>query len=934
MHGHRSMLSLREAMKMLSVPVSLRRSYKILGVITGQGSQWARMGAELLEKSPFVARRLAELDQALAQLPPTDRPSWTLREMILADAKSSRMTEAAISQPLCTAVQVVLVDLLQLNGISVHAAVGHSSGEIGAAYCAGLVTARDAMKIAYYRGRYASLARSPNGGNGIMMAVGTTFEDAAEFCELEAFRGGIHVAARNSSSSITLSGDGDVIVEAIGVFQDEGKFARQLKVDTAYHSPSRFPMYRAISSGDAVVPRRPQYWIDNMTNPVLFAPAIAQAWSEAGPFDLMLEVGPHPVLKTPALDTLEAMIGERPPYSGLLARGKSDIAAFSKALGFIWNTLGARSVAFDDFNRTVSQSPDVRHFVIDLPKYPFDHSRQFMSLSRVSLLGRRCHDRETTEGVQWRNILDPREIPWLTGHVIQGQTIFPATGCISMAVEAINIVAAKRGIGFISIQDLRIGRALAFQDDSSVEVLLDLKLIKNTSDKVKASFACYSGAPRDPRHTMALNASGIVEIATGSLDPDMLPRTETVVYNTSDVDIDRFYNFLSRLGYNYAWPFHGTASIQRKADYATGTIVDQSGTEWEDQLIVHPGMLDTALQTTFAACCCPVTELNLSVEDGNHTFLQVEVMELVPLSPALLENDAVLYSKFDYKIANPNVELAADGHGFQSKHLEMALESERIAFFYLRNLVDSITPEERANTLPHYRPLIDWAAHVVPQVIRGEDPHIPKDAQYDTQDRHFFEEDRTDVRLLQSVGENLPQVIRDGSNIFEHMTGDGMLDNAYEEGFGLDRVNDYIAEMVGQISHRYPRMNILEIGAGTGGSTRSILRLLGPAFSTYTYTDVSGGFFSAAEDRFKDFAHKMVFKTFDMTQAPGTQGFVENSYDLVIASNVLHATLDLEQMMKNARSFLKPGGFIIIFELSAMTVYVLGFPWAVCLDGG
>jgi hybrid polyketide synthase/nonribosomal peptide synthetase ACE1 len=75
--------------------------------------------------------------------------------------------------------------------------------------------------------------------------------------------------------------------------------------------------------------------------------------------------------------------------------------------------------------------------------------------------------------------------------------------------------------------------------------------------------------------------------------------------------------------------------------------------------------------------------------------------------------------------------------------------------------------------------------------------------------RHY---ERTDVRLLQSVGENLAQCIRDRSNILEHMTKDGMLDDVYEEGFGLDFVNEYIAQMTAQIAHRYPRMNILEIG--------------------------------------------------------------------------------------------------------------------------
>lgn len=86
------------------------------------------MGARLIEESAFASKRLSELDEALSSLPKDDRPSWTLREMILADSKSSRIAEAAISQPLCTAVQVVLVDLLRQAGVELSGVVGHSSG--------------------------------------------------------------------------------------------------------------------------------------------------------------------------------------------------------------------------------------------------------------------------------------------------------------------------------------------------------------------------------------------------------------------------------------------------------------------------------------------------------------------------------------------------------------------------------------------------------------------------------------------------------------------------------------------------------------------------------------------------------------------------------------------------------------------------------------
>lgn len=180
-------------------------SPKVLGIFTGQGAQWPRMGAELILNSPFAAQRLAELEHALSSLPKEDQPKWVLKTEILADPSASRLSQAEVSQPLCTAVQILLVDMLKLARIKLHAVVGHSSGEIGAAYAAGFLTAEDAIKIAYYRGVYARLAQSSNGTKGAMLAVGTSYEDALEFCELEDFEGRIQIAARNCTYSLSKS---------------------------------------------------------------------------------------------------------------------------------------------------------------------------------------------------------------------------------------------------------------------------------------------------------------------------------------------------------------------------------------------------------------------------------------------------------------------------------------------------------------------------------------------------------------------------------------------------------------------------------------------------------------------------------------------------------------------------------------------------------
>ncbi|KAJ5737005.1 lovastatin nonaketide synthase [Penicillium malachiteum] len=957
----------------------VKQSQRILGVFTGQGSQWARMGARLLESSPFMARRMSELDTVLAGVPIDLRPSWKLQELILAHPEDSRINDAAISQPVCTAVQIVLVDLLNAARVKFDAVVGHSSGEIGAAYAAGLLTDRDAIRVAYFRGLYANLAKSPNSSSkGSMMAVGTTLEDATEFCELEDFEERIQIAAQNSPSSITLSGDEDAVVEAVAIYNDEGRFARQLKVDTAYHSahvapcaesyrnalelceldapsPTGIRWYSSVQSGHVMEPHNldAQYWIDNMVNPVLFSSAVTKAWTGSGPFDIILEVGPHPVLKTPCLDTIETISGHRPPYSGVLRRGANDVEVFSDALGFVWTELGAGSVDFRNFECTISENDIKSKFLPTLPKYPFDHSKKFMSLSRGSglyrnaqgkphpLLGRRCQDRETLDFIQWRNILSAREISWLKNHQIENQTILPAAGYVCMAIEAISDYAKDSKIGLIGIRDFHIDRAIVFNDNSpEIETLINLRIVSKTDESVTAEFSCSSGAVHERKSMMAFNTSGTVEVKFASLEPDALPPVDLDDLSLSEVDSDRFYNFLSGVGYNYTEPFRGITEIRRKADYATGRICDQSGSDWEDSLIVHPGMLDTALQTAFAAFCCPGDErlwslhvptgirsmlinpyfthtgigkqtelqyvtatrqdreakiyadIHLSAGDSNHTFLQIEGTELVPLTPTGPSNDALLFSRLEYKLATPDADSAALNFSYTQEDIQLSLDEERIAFYYFRQLLQLVTMDELDRSVPYYRHLLNYAKHMVPLVSTGQHACVPACAQHDTEgyinDLIAKHPDEVSVRFLQSVGKNLPQAVKSGSSMLEHMFKDSMMDRMYDLGFGVGPINDILAHVVGQISHRYPHMNLLEIAA----------------FSIRH----RGGL--------KKFEDRMIFKTFDMVQSPESQGFDEGSYDVVIASNVLHISSNIQEAVQNLRRLLKPGGYAVILDVA------------------
>lgn len=115
--------------KEIGVRTSAKKG-KIFGIFTGQGAQWPAMGRRLVQCSPVAEVTLRHLDASLQALPEEDRPSWSLYEELFKTGGESRVMQAEFSQPLCTAVQVILIDMLQAVGVTFEAVVGHSSGKL------------------------------------------------------------------------------------------------------------------------------------------------------------------------------------------------------------------------------------------------------------------------------------------------------------------------------------------------------------------------------------------------------------------------------------------------------------------------------------------------------------------------------------------------------------------------------------------------------------------------------------------------------------------------------------------------------------------------------------------------------------------------------------------------------------------------------------
>lgn len=797
---------------------------RILGIFTGQGAQWPSMGWSLYEKSKRFRQTIDDLEKALSNLPIP--PSWSLSGELVASDKDSRIHEAAISQPLCTAIQIALVDLLYASGIAFSAVVGHSSGEISAAYAAGYLNAADAVAIAYYRGVFAHLAGGPDEQKGKMMAVGMSFEQALFFCKEAQFAGRIQVAASNSRSSVTLSGDEEAIEEAKQLLDQQQTFARVLKVEKAYHSHHmqrcaqpyleslqkldiqirvdqlKCKWYSSVygSNGrriDDTDAFKASYWVENMVKPVLFSQAIDRAVVEEHCHDIALEIGPHPALKAPALETLKNLTGLDLPYSGVLKRGEDDMKSFSDALGFIWSNFHTPTpiVDFAGFRRACLGDEAGESITLKgIPPYPWDHDAKLWKESRKSrnyrsrknpmheLLGYSTTHGNNSE-VIWRNVMKIKEMEWLRGHIFQGQVLFPAAGYVSMAYEAsIRLAAGETEVRLVELEDLVIHRAITLEDESSgTEVTFTIRVKSQTSDQITAEYSCYSckvdGGSELPDST---NFTGRAIIHLGTPRLDSLPAREAPKLPMKPVSVSRLYSYMEEVGLRYTGDFM-VEGVERRFNTSTVKLqrLDTSKTK------LHPATLDAAFHGIFTALAFPgdgqlwtpylptdirrvrinpaaldapistsdisdlvadcyltnansktiCGDVNVSSSTTGITQIQLQSLTCSSFTKATPQNDRKLFAK--------TVWMRDISSGIEPDKVQYLSEEEvnygdiceRLAYFYLRRLRKEISPEEIPRMDEHFQIQIDWILnYLLPKIEAGNHPRIKKEWVTDTEE--------------------------------------------------------------------------------------------------------------------------------------------------------------------------------------------------------
>lgn len=617
-------------------------------VFTGQGAQWPQMGKELIEEFPSFRRSIQDLDAILQTLP--EEPSWTLQQAILDPKESSQIGHVTRSQPVCTAIQVAYVQLLSKWGISPVGVIGHSSGEIGAAYAAGRLTAAQAIVVAYYRGYVVGKSKIPTAGG--MMAAGLSKEAGDAEIEKLSLNSIVRVACVNSPESVTISGDATGIDKIMAELQARGVFARKLNTDgRAYHShhmsiigeeyqdllekglgalpPAKITkgvrwvssVYAQEVTGKVLA----SYWRKNLESPVLFGDAVEALVKDQKLH--LVELGPHSALEMPIKQTRTSLglTDSDVHYSAALSRSKNAVDCALNLIGNLY--LHGHDVNFAAVNYVETTSPSSSFsgpqgkVLTNLPPYAWIYDEVLWNESRASeefrhrkypnhdLLGSQNlgADGHTT---QWRNILKAKDIPWVEGHKLGQDIVFPGAGYLAMAIEAICQVTGKTKADdpTFALRDVSISKALPLSMDANtegVEVFTSLTPSKLTGSAHSKSWYDFAVMSYDNAKSVK-HAQGMISIEENST---IKPKHVSEKIDLEPLATRNWYDRFQKVGLNFGSTFQTMKKIEThhkkqimhcrsEVPYLQGGGEGKSN---QSDYIIHPITIDTIFQSAIIA---------------------------------------------------------------------------------------------------------------------------------------------------------------------------------------------------------------------------------------------------------------------------------------------------------------------------------------------
>ncbi|KAL5090988.1 hypothetical protein Trisim1_003950 [Trichoderma cf. simile WF8] len=587
-------------------------------VFTGQGAQYVGMGYDLVRYSVF-ADTLQKIDKIYEGLGCT----WSIFDEL---RSSKNIDLPQYSQPLSTAVQLALLELLASFGIAPKAVVGHSSGEIAAAYAIGALSLESACKVSYFRGQLAGKLRTANAATpGAMMSINLTEANVSAYLAAIGDEvSSVCVACINSPLNCTLSGP-ETAIDAIKAQADkDGIFAQKLKTGVAYHSKameaiadeyvklmgslegasrqdlkvaSGIPMVSSVS-GKIVRPaalKTGQYWVNNMVSPVRFADAVQLLTQEPSKVKMglssitdLVEIGSHPALRRVAQDTIRQTGNKKQQirYSAALQRSHPPIKTTLELVGqlFCWG----HNVSINAVNQStklatkLDTSAGNPSFLIDTPEYPFDRSHKYWAESRISrdyrlrgsvkgdMLGARVADWNPL-APRWRNFLTVESIPWTGHHRVTDAILYPAAGMLVMAIEAAQqmVPEDKEVSGFLFKEADFFNPIMVYERwEDRTETQVQLRPLNTSQDAEKSGHLLFEV------DIFSYTSENWTHCFHSSMQVDYEKSTSTYGSERRQLTHEKVRNQYSQASETCVWPIDA-ASI-----YRNGTEVGLQYGEW------------------------------------------------------------------------------------------------------------------------------------------------------------------------------------------------------------------------------------------------------------------------------------------------------------------------------------------------------------------
>ncbi len=616
-------------------------------------------------------------------------------------------------------------------------------------------------------------------------------------------------------------------------------------------------------------------------------------------------------------------------YLSVLTRGGNSHADLLGAVGELWSA-----------GQPVDLGPVVGEgrFLVDLPLYPWHYEEPLWHESRLArewrhrkfphhdILGSRIL--ETTDANPgWRNLLRLEAVPWIKEHEVAGDIVFPGVGYVAMAGEAVRQLTNGAATDFTA-RRVHIKAAMILGQDTATEVVTQLQRVPLTH---AADSAWYSFSISSHQNGQWLkHAFG--QVSAGAEFPHEAPELAPL---PRAVSRKAWYRKLRSLGLEYGPRFLGLKDMTAHPVEPTlvAHMTNDMG-EGESCYAIHPATLDLVPQAMAPALTHGLTRrfdrvaiptyigemyIRPPPESSPDMTMEVRVTEQ---SGNLRVGDIVVVSDGDGQVVvsvkdlQMSVISEAGAHdegggsgAWDDPHAAVELEwkqdvnltdvaalirpakdrrdvhalLDRFATLSMRGAAERLRAVEPPSDQPHLAQFREWLdGHCGGTLPRKASSETAVDSLYMQLQETEARAAATAVHRIATHCESILYGTTDGLAL---LLEDDVLHRLYD----FMQNSDYSA-FLDLVAHRRPHLRVLEIGAGTGGTTATVLPALASAYGermylSYTYTDVSSGFFPAAKERFKSY-EGVQYAVLDISNDPLAQGFDAESFDLIIACNV------------------------------------------------